>query len=362
VLFLYYLNKNPFSKGIHMKCFSLLIISLLTVSSALAANGKSFIAAGKIDLTANTITLPLRQGSLNDGTKFWFILTDSSSKTVSNSLGLGYAPQLAAAALAKSSRHVHVDQNGSYTFDRGTIDFSPVRTIVPGDAPNFFPPKVANPGSVASADYSPFAVADDANGTIYNAPIIAAGLSLTELILADGTPNYALVHDKVVGIDTVNSLVTLQLTHGFTDSHDVVYLSFDASIPLAATLEAATYAPAEADLVGTTAALDLYAFANGETGSSNPNHQGFDSALSGDGSPLNILTLPAKGTSYTPLWSVNVGIWSSAAIAAGDRKRLINESDVLAAAQTGEVTNPDGTALGEAGFVVNCPVVQVLGL
>ena len=209
---------------------------------------------------------------------------------------------------------------------------------------------------------SPFAVADDADKTVYNAPIIATGLPLSQLTKTDGTPDYTLVHDKVVGIDSIHSQVVLQLTHGFTDSHDVIYLSFDASIGLAATLEAATLAPAEADLLNSGAALDLYAFANGATGVSNPNRQGFDSALAGEGSPLNILTLPANGADYSPLWSVNVGIWTPSAIASGDRKRIINDADMLAAAQAGEVTNPDGTPLSEAGFLVNCPVVQVLGL
>jgi hypothetical protein len=350
------------NKGLNMNYLIVALTGTLFFSSAFAESGKPFIPAAKIDLVANTATLPLRQGTLQNGAKFWFILTDASTKSVASAMGLGYSPSLAEATQAKSTRHVHIDRSGNFTFDHGTVDFTPERTIVPGAAPDFFPPQLATPGSRASSDYSPFAVADDASGTVYNAPIIAAGLDLTQLVKSDGTPDYTVVHDKVVGIDIKNSLVVLQLTHGFTDSHDVVYLSFDASIELAATLESATFAPAEADLVNSGASLNLYAFANGETGLSNPNHQGFDSALSGDGSPLNILGLPATGTVYSPLWSVNVGVWSSAAIAAGDRKRVTNAAEVLAAANAGEVTNPDGTALSEAGFLVNCPVVQVLGL
>jgi hypothetical protein len=334
----------------------------LFFSSAFAASGTPIIPSATIDLVKNTATLPLRQGTLQDGTKFWFILTDASTKVAATANGLGYSPSLRAAASAKSTRHVHVDPLGNFTFDHGTVDFSPVRTIIPGDAPNFFPPKLATPGSIASSDYSPFAVADDTAGTVYNAPIIATGLPLTQLLNADGTPDYTLVHDKVISIDPAKSLVVLQLTHGFTDSHEIVYFSFDASIGLAATLEAATLAPAEADLLNSGVALDLYAFANGATGASNPDRQGFDSALAGEGSPLNILTLPANGTVYSPLWSVNVGAWTPSAIANGDRKRITNEADVLAAAQAGLVTNPDGTPLSEAGFLVNCPIVQVLGL
>jgi len=343
-----------------MKYLVIALVAALSFPSAFADNGTVLIPSAKIDLVAGTATLPLHQGQLQDGTKFWFILTDTSKKAAATHFGIDFAPSLSELAQAKSTRHVHVDSAGNFTFDHGTVDFTPVRSVVPGDAPNFFPPKAVTPGSVASADYSPFAVADDASGTVYNAPIIATGEDLNLLLKADGTPDYTLVHDKVVGIDTVNSFVVLKLTHGFTDGHNVVYLSFDANVALAATLEEATLAPAEADLLGSSAAFDLYALANGETGSTNPERQGFNSALAGEGSPLNILTLPANGTIYSPLWNVHVGAWTSAAIANGDRKRLKNGADVLAAAQSGVVTNPDGTPLSSAGIVVNCPVVQVL--
>jgi hypothetical protein len=35
-------------------------------------------------------------------------------------------------------------------FDSGTVDFRPQRSATPGDAPNFFPPKQFQPGSVAT--------------------------------------------------------------------------------------------------------------------------------------------------------------------------------------------------------------------
>jgi hypothetical protein len=123
-----------------------------------------------------------------------------------------------------------------------------------------------------------------------------------------------------------------------------------------------------------TAESPIIAIANGQTGASNPQAQGLaflatdgnlsnDATLanaSTDGSPLNIIATFNAGPSapaYTPLWSANVGIWSSAAIAAHRNVRLTTLTGVYQAAAKGDVTAPDGKAFGPSGFVVNCPIV-----
>lgn len=56
------------------------------------------------------------------------------------------------------------------------VQSSPKRTIVAGPAPNYFPPKVATPGSVGDKDYSPLVRIQNAGNVIYNAPIVAAAV------------------------------------------------------------------------------------------------------------------------------------------------------------------------------------------
>ena len=51
--------------------------------------------------------------------------------------------------------------------------------------------------------------------------------------------------------------------------------------------------------LGFTGTAILFAIANGQVGAGNPERQGFNSALEGDGSPLNVLTLEAAGTAYS---------------------------------------------------------------
>jgi len=53
------------------------------------------------------------------------------------------------------------------------------------------------------------------------------------------------VHDQVVAIDPVNMTVTLNLINGFIFGRPIWYLSMEASIPLAATIEHVTFAPLE---------------------------------------------------------------------------------------------------------------------
>ena len=340
----------------------LAVAAIFVAASAFAqSNGPVFIPSAKVDLKKMTATLPFYQGQLPDGSKFVFIITDASSAAAAKKLGVATSPILGATSKLSSLRKAHLALAGISTFDHGSVDFTPEHIVVPGDAPNFFPPKQFQPGSVGSGDYNPLVQIDDGAGTILNAPIIATVKEPSEMQLADGSVDYTKVHDKVLSVDLENCTVTLQMTPGFTSGKNVVYLSFDANVPLAAALEAATLTAADSQFLGSGADLNLYALTNGETGANNPQRQGFNSALSGDGSPLNILTLSPASSSYSPIWNVNVGSWTSAAISAGDRHRLSNATAVRAAASMGLITSPDGSVLGSAGIIVNCPVIQVLG-
>ena len=97
---------------------------------------------------------------------------------------------------------------------------------------------------------------------------------------------------------------------------------------------------------------------NGQTGVGNPNRQGFESAVRGEGSPLNVLRWhPGQGR-YSPLWDVHIGLWSAAAVAARQNTRQTDYGDILGLAEHHTITNPDGTPFSAAGIIVDCPLVS----
>lgn len=139
----------------------------------------------------------------------------------------------------------------------------------------------------------------------------------------------------------------------------------DSSDKLAATLEDATLAPKldAAPTVGddstASSRAELVAFVNGQTGASNPQRQGLNSAVAGDGDPLNVLAWnPAQGR-YSPLWDVHLAKWSDADVAAGTNLRQSDVGTIENLAQQGRITAPGGGAFGASGFIVSCPIVAL---
>src|ERR1700741_4137710 len=110
---------------------------------------------GTVDAANGTITIPLYKGSLKGSNKaVWYILTDVSNQGVAQELGLNFSAKLNFASNA--ARTGNLDNNGNIVFDKGTVDFAPLRNIVPGPVGQEFPPKSAVPGAVGDKDYSPF--------------------------------------------------------------------------------------------------------------------------------------------------------------------------------------------------------------
>jgi hypothetical protein len=323
------------------------------------------LRAGTVDTDAGTVTLPLYRGQLASGENVWYVLTDTNDKANAEALGLNFSGKLSYANVGKAVRVAQLQPDTSLTFESGTVDFSPELNLVPGDAPNFFPPKEFTPGSIGDENYSPLVRVENAGNTIYNAPIIAFNVEAEALNLyCEGNADHSVVHDKVISICPEEGTVTLSLTNGFSFARPVLYLSLDASVALAATMEAVTLAPGLASITigrddsAFSAVERIFAFANGPTGKDNPQRQGFNSALSGEGGPLNILGgIPTVATDYSPLWDLNLGVWTDEAIEKGYRSRLTEEFAILGFAEKGWLTGPDGNPYGSTGIVVNCPIV-----
>ena len=309
------------------------------------------LKAGRIDQQSGTITLPLYKGHMRSGETVWYIVTDTSDAANAAALGINHSAKLSYADVGKGARHARLEKGEDGTglvFEAGTVDFAPEHSVTPGDA-----------------DYSPIVVVENAGGQAYNAPIVSFGTTAEQLnAFCEGGADHALTHDKVTAICPEEGTVTIALTAGFSFSRPVLYLSTEASDPLPAALEGATYAPGLADIpVGADDSLfsaveRIFVAVNGPTGKDNPQRQGLTSALAGEGGPLNTLGgIPTVATDYSPLWDLNPYVWTDEAIEKGYRSRLSEEFDILGKVERGWLTGLGGEAFGSIGFVVNCPIV-----
>ncbi|HEX9541305.1 MAG TPA: hypothetical protein VGA04_24335, partial [Streptosporangiaceae bacterium] len=248
-------------------------------------------SALQVDLSKETVRLPLYPGTAN-GKTVWYVLLDASDAGLAHDLGVNYAPKLANIAISDPAA-VQTVTLGSPTPQAnpfgpaavhfaGAPDFSPTRIATPG--PTGFPLAKFQPGSVADPRYSPFIKIAGSN-VVYNAPIVATGDGPFDVVHHTNTA------DRVLGIHIagpskpgqfVESWVDLLFVKGFDAGQPILYLSTDAGQPLTAVLERSTYVPAlnnasfngGDDFLG-SARERLFGFINGQTGAGNPNAQGF---------------------------------------------------------------------------------------
>jgi hypothetical protein len=306
----------------------------------------------RFDEASETITLPLYLG-MHNGSPVWYIVTESSDQADAAARGVNWSPRLAN-ALDTAAVQTASAPNGMVLFS-GTVDFTPLHVLQPG--PTGFPPAVALPGSTGDATYSPLFTSGD--GIVLNAPHVANGTGM---------------HDKVVSIDFSGGMVVLAVTAGFYHGKRIFYLSTDSSDPVGATLEGSTFAPnlnaapglASVDADDASARASIIAIVNGATGTGNPDRQGLQSAVLGEGSPLNITRRHPGAAEYSPLWDVHPAVWTDEAIAAGERILMDHHQDVADAVLDGLIVSGGAGPMNEelgglraAGFIVNCPVMAM---
>lgn len=335
------------------------VVSLLGLPSpALATTGgeeedrKVLLRSAQEDAAFDTASLPLQSGRVGsvDGPLVRYVVTETSRRSDAARRGVNHAPRLTAAAGTTAVQDVEV-VDGVWVFP-ASVDFAPQLVVKGG--PGGFPPAVATPGSIGEAGYSPLVRLPD--GTVLNAPHVAN---------ATGT------HDKLLRTEPGRRGTergVFRESEGFYEGEEVYYVSFDATDPVIAALENATYAPAlsAAPAAGSddddSARSAIVPFLNGQTGVDNPERQGLSSALMGEGDPLNVIdSLPERGGSddYSPLWDVHAAEWTPAAVSAGRNSLQTDVGDVRDLAEDGLVTGPGGAPWGAVGVIVNCPVISV---
>jgi hypothetical protein len=326
------------------------------------------LSSGTVDAQNATVTLPLYKGTLKGTNKtVWYILTDVSDQGVANELGLNFSAKLNFAA--NGARTGTLDKEGNIVFDKGTVDFSPVRNVVPGPTGSEFPPKSFAPGAIGDKNYSPYVRLTNAGGVIYNAPMIAFDVDASKINFPNGNVDYSIVHDEVVAIDPVKMTVTINLINGFSFGRPVWYISMESSQQLPAAIEHNTYAPLMASLqLGNDDSFGspierIFIATNGpESGQcNNPLRQGLDPDLNDGHRPNNVLGgIPTIALDYSPAWDAQLYEWTQSAIDKGFRGQMREEFQILTFVQDGLITAPGGAAFGSSGFAINCPIVQRL--
>jgi hypothetical protein len=320
-----------------------LALAVGTLATPASADSRTLFISSAVEHPGDTVTLPLHRGT-SHGQPVFYVVTDTSNGKLAQSLGVNTAQKLANAAGSTAVQKVRLNADGSVDFP-ATVNFSQARQVVPG--PLGFPPARAVPGPMGEARYSPLIQLPD--GSIVNAPHVANGTGRAP---------------KVVSIAADGKSVVYRETNGFQGGKRVRYASFDASSPVAAALENVTFAPAlnGAPMVGddstASSRASLAAFTNGQTGASNPQRQGLNSALLDGLDPLNVLRWnPGQGR-YSPLWDVHLAQWSAAAIASGQNRRQTDWGTVQGLVDHAQVTGFGGGAFVANGFIVNCPIVS----
>jgi len=316
---------------------SVATVSMATAASASGSSTRVFVPGAVVN-PDHTVTLPLHKGRSGSRT-VWFVVTEASDSNHADRWHASVSQKLANAVGTSAVQKVTVDRDGTVVFP-ASVDFTPSRSVAPG--PLGFPPVAAAPGAVGEPGYSPLVQLPD--GAILNAP---------QLANASGQA------DKVVALDTAAGTVRYGLTDGYARGNKVVYISTDATDPGAAAIEDVTYAPAlnAAPFAGgdgtDSARASLAAVTNGQTGVGNPQRQGLNSALKGEGDPLNVLAWTPNQGRYSPLWDVHF-----TQFAPGVTPTLQKEfTGIEKLAEAGKVTAFPTGPWGPTGFIVDCPII-----
>ncbi len=337
----------------------------------------------QVDLDRNIARVPLFKGTFN-GNTVWYVRMDVSDSALAKTLGLNFAPRLVNAdngcpGCIETVKSLDPVLGKAAVVFGGTVDFSPMRVLIAG--PTGFPPLMAQPGSIAGPGYSDLVRVEGSNA-VYNAPIIATG---------DGPFDVSQAHtntlDRVMAMDIQAMTVDMQFIRAFSHGKEIFYFTFGSTAAISATLERGTFVPALATLPFANddqnpkgARSTIITFANGKVKPADPNSQGLAHVIL-DNAPGNLsLQNPALLESlrqlgdahnvlgsfptltdkrlrelYTPLWDLNIAVWSDDAVA---RKVNYAQTDVNTIRQLsvgGFVTNPGGAKLSSANFLVNCP-------
>ena len=153
--------------------------------------------------------------------------------------------------------------------------------------------------------------------------------------LTDSTPYGG---GQVLEIDTENMMVTFVAHRGFApDGSTVYYIATDTSSQDASNALGVIYVPKTQNALVSSAASDLYVFTNGITGTG---PMGFQASIG---------STNTGDEYYSPLWRIQAATW----------KDPNNASFLTTTSEITEHASEDHLTTAVAGFIVNCPFIEM---
>jgi len=301
------------------------------------------------------VTLPLTRGFVN-GNEVFYISTEASDAGLADHLTnitgsrVVFAPSLARTP-PTSLANIYAFENGIE--GQGPLGFQPnVADSQPGDdqysplwriilvkwSEGVTPTELKSEQEILAAQEAG-KLAISVTTMVVNCPFVQwEGGSLT--VRSDKTLNDDTAYGggQVLEIDTENMAVTFVAHRGFApDGSTIYYIATDASNQDLANMLGVIFVNKTGATNLSGASSDLYVFTNGIKGTG---PMGFQASIAGS---------DVGDNAYSPLWRINAATWEDPS-----KARFLTT-----VAEIGVAVSNDMLATELAGFVVNCPFVEV---
>ena len=322
-----------------------------------------------------TARIPMFRGYDPQGNSVDYVITEASDPDVAELMGVIFAPRMAVPSGTPGTQNVTLD-NGIMQFV-GSVDFSPIRFVTPGDPTVPGTPNEITGSAFPPADMSPGAVADEAWSSQV---ILPSGLVLNAQIVANATG----IHDRIPdsgqddqsnpNLDRTNRFVVMQLLDGWQGGErNYFHFVTDASVPDAAAIELGVFAPTigllpDPGVFPDGTRLGFAPSANGIPDPTGNLGQGLNIATLDQAiDPVNIFPIQPTDPRYTPQWDAHIYMWTADSIANEQRRIVTSIDDLRGLFEEGLVENffpnngPENdfiAGLMPTNAIINCPVIM----
>jgi hypothetical protein len=328
-----------------------------------------------------TVRMPMFKGweTINNGRRLaGYVVTETSDKEMSQILGVAFAPRMADSSPAGIQKAVWSFAEGKprLVFE-GSVDFSPKRSLVAGptaDGLTGFPPAKANPGAVASDNWSSYVRLP--SGVVINAQLVANSTGIHDRIPdAIGARGISVQDDlNNPNLSYAKASVVLQLLDGWHAGKQFYYhLVTDTSDPAPAAIEKGVFAPRLAKIpsFGVFPGGALLGFAPSANGNRTRNSLGQIQGLNNtilsvdqDQDPTNTFPIDPSDPRFSPMWDAHINEFTTPE----SSRAIIKSIPALASfVRSGVVIpfrgnlagpiNPSIAGLTPTGAIINCPVI-----
>jgi hypothetical protein len=320
--------------------------------------GSIMVMEQNLTKTSVPVTLPLTQGYAN-GHEVFYISTEASDRDLAelmtNVTGarVVYAPSLAntpPAALANIYAFKNgIEGSGPLGFQPNVADsepgnarYSPLWRIILAEWKVGITPVELRSEQEITAAIQEGKLTIESTKMVVNCPFIQwEGGSLPvreDKTLTDESPYGP---GQVLEIDIVNKQVTFVAHRGFApDGSTIYYIATDASNQDTANALGVLFVNKTGPVTLSAASSDLWVFTNGIKGTG---PMGYQASITGS----NVADMQ-----YSPMWRINTATWKDPSTA----RFLTTASEIASFASEGMLSTQI------AGFVVNCPFVEVDGV